>query len=79
MSDITVGFSPSEYVFNETIGAVSLMLVVSGLDPGVLECPVDVTIEYTDGSGASKHVVGSLSECLVHLLSVSTNLLSREF
>ena len=63
MSDITVGFSPSEYIFSETMGAVSLILVVSGLssgsDPGVLECPVDVTIAYTDGE-ASELLVGSL-------------------
>ena len=59
MSDITVEFSPSVYMFNETIGLVSLMLVVSGLGSGILECPVDVTIEYTDGE-ASELLVGSL-------------------
>ena len=59
MSDITVEFSPSVYVFNESIGTVSLRLVVSGLGSGILECPVDVTIAYMDGV-ASELLVGSL-------------------
>ena len=49
-----MGFNPSVYTFNEGMGAVSLMLVVSGLGSGVLECPVNVTINYTDGPEASK-------------------------
>ena len=53
-ADITVGFDPSVYMFNEGMGAVSLVLVVSGLGSGILECPVDVTITYTDGAEASE-------------------------
>ena len=53
-ADITVGFRPSEYIFNDGMGPVSLMLVVSGLDAGILECTVNVTLVYTDGPKASK-------------------------
>ena len=41
-------------MFNGGMGDVSLTLVVSGLGSGVLECPVDVSIVYTDGPKASK-------------------------
>ena len=55
-AEITVGFDPSVYMFTDGMGAVFLMLVVSNLDSGVLECPVDVTIDYTDGAKASKNM-----------------------
>ncbi|CAI8030780.1 hypothetical protein GBAR_LOCUS17466, partial [Geodia barretti] len=49
--EVTVGFSQPTYTFPGGAGAVQLMLAVSGL-LGVLECPVDVSIEYTDGPKA---------------------------
>ena len=52
-TEVTVGFSQPTYTFPGGAGAVQLLLAVSGL-MGVLECPVDVSIEYTDGPKASK-------------------------
>ena len=54
-AEVTVGFLQSTYAFGGGAGNVSLMLIVSGL-AGDLECPVDVTIEYTDGPKASESV-----------------------
>ena len=50
---MTVGFSQNAYTFPGGAGAVQLMLEVSGL-MGVLECPVDVSIEYSNGPKAGK-------------------------
>ena len=49
-----VGFDPNMYMFNGGMGDVSLMLVVSSLGSGILECPVNVSIVYTDGPKAGK-------------------------
>ena len=54
-TEVTVGFDPSTYDFIGGMGAVSLMLVVSGLNNGILECDVDVTVVYTDGPKAGNH------------------------
>ena len=56
IAEVTVGFLQSTYTFGGGAGNVNLMLVVSGL-ADVLECPVDVTIEYTDGPKASECVI----------------------
>ena len=54
-AEITVGFVQSLYQVIEGEGLVNLMLSVSGLLPGgALECPVDVSINYTDGPNAGK-------------------------
>ena len=52
--DITVGFVPDVYMFPEQTAAVELMLQVSGLTHGDLECDIYVTIAYENGSKASK-------------------------
>ena len=52
-AEVTVGFSQNAYTFPGGAGNVQLMLEVSGL-MGVLECPVNVSIEYTDGPKAGK-------------------------
>ena len=53
-SDITVGFAPDTYMFPDQTADVNLMLVVSGLSPGVLECDINVEISYNDGPKASR-------------------------
>ena len=52
-AEVTVGFSQSNYTFSGGAGAVNLTLVVSLVNDSVLECPVEVAIEYTDGQKAS--------------------------
>ena len=54
-AEVIVGFSETVFTFAEGAGPVELMLDISGL-LGVLECPVNVTIEYTDGPKARKSV-----------------------
>ena len=54
---VTVGFSPSTYTFPGGVGYVNLTLVVSGLvGTGMLECPIEVAIEYMDGPKASMYI-----------------------
>ena len=55
IAEVTVGFSQPVYQFMGGMGAVELMLVVSGLGAGILECDVDVSIIYTDGPKASMY------------------------
>ena len=53
IAEANVGFSQSTYVFVGGAGSVNLVLVVSLVDTGILECPVEVMIEYMDGPKAS--------------------------
>ena len=52
-TDITVAFVPDSYMFPGGSGENMLILEVSGLGSGVLECEVDVNIVYNDGPKAS--------------------------
>ena len=41
-------------MFPDQTADVNLILAVSGLSPGVLECDIDVEISYIDGPKASR-------------------------
>ena len=51
---------------------MSLALEVSGLNAGILECPVNVTIFYTDGPKASKPVNVQCISCNLSCLILIT-------
>ena len=54
---------------------MSLVLVVSGLGSGILECPVDVTIAYTDGEASEQSCNASVcSAGLVHVFLLSSTI-----
>ena len=49
-------------MFPDQTANVNLMLVVSGLSPGVLECDINVEISYNDGPKASRLPTRMLQE-----------------